>query len=219
MARLYTIPVYAWFGLLGLLLVCPPTPASVSIDARAGVQTLQNPVTLKETTRSRYEVEFANSNLTNDHVELGLSFGGASVASVTDTFTTFDDLGMIQDTFEDKFRMYDVRLGMRLYPVNPDERMRIHPYVGGGLGYYWLVDSWKDTHLETIDSPYSEIVEEDSGKITVAKGFFPYVTAGVDIPITDQAALLFEYKHDFNKKEDGVDYGGGIYMLGMRFRW
>ena len=32
-------------------------------------------------------------------------------------------------------------------------------------------------------------------------------------------SLLLEYKQDFQKKEDGVDYGGSIYMVGMRFRW
>ena len=219
MAYTRLISVYSSLSLLGILLFSNPASGSISVDFKGGVQTVQNPISLQDTTRSRYEVEFANSNLVDDHIEVGLSFGGASVSSITDTYTTFDSLGMIQDTFEDKFRMYDVRLGMRLYPINPIDRMGIHPYVGGGLGYYWLVDSWKDTHLETINSPYSEITEEDSGSITLAKGFFPYVTAGMEITVTPQAALLLEYKQDFQKKEDGVDYGGSIYMVGMRFRW
>jgi len=138
---------------------------------------------------------------------------------VSDTYTTYDNIGMIQDTLEDNFRTYDVRLGLRLYPISPKKRGSIHPYVGGGVGYYWMVDEWKDTHLETVNSPYSEFVTEEKGRRSLAKGFFPYVTAGVDIPITDQAALLFEYKHDFMKKKDGADYGGNIFTAGLRFRW
>ena len=134
MAHTRTISVYR-LSLLGILLIVHSTSASVSVDVKAGLQTLQNPITLQETTRTRYEVELANSNLADEHVELGLSFGSASVTSVTDTYTTFDSLGMIQDTFEDKFRTYDVRLGMRLYPFNPNDHMGIHPYVGGGMGY------------------------------------------------------------------------------------
>ena len=91
--------------------------------------------------------------------------------------------------------------------------------MGGGVGYYWMVNDWEDKHLETVDSPYSEFRTKDDGHRTLADGFFPYVCAGVDIPITDQAALLVEYKYDFQKKEDGADYGGSIITAGMRFRW
>ena len=73
---------------------------------------------------------------------------------------------MIQDTLEDNFRTYDGRLGVRLYAISPEKEGSIHPYVGGGVGYYWMVDDWKDTHLETIDFPYSEFETKDDGDHT-----------------------------------------------------
>lgn len=218
MARLRTLYVYTLVGLLTALFSASPCMADFNIDVKAGLQTLDNPLTLEETTRTRFEVELAGTTPMSDNLEITLGFGGASVSSVSDTYTTYDHVGMIQDTLEDTFRTYDVRLGLRLYPFSMEESV-IHPYVGGGIGYYWMVDEWKDTHLETIDSPYQEFVTEDEGDYTLSEGFFPYLSAGVDIPISDQAALLFEYKYDFQKKEDGADYGGSIFTAGLRFRW
>ena len=65
----------------------------------------------------------------------------------------------------------------------------------------------------------SEFETKDDGDYTLADGFFPYLLAGVDIPINDQIAVLLEYKHDFQKKEDGADYGGDIFTAGLRIRW
>ena len=201
------------------LMVTTPCFASFNIDVKAGLQSLENPLTLEKTSRTRIGVEIAGTTPASDNVEICLGFGGASVTSATDVSTTYDHLGMIQDTVKDEFRTYDFRLGVRVYPISPEKSDSIHPYVGGGIGYYWLVDEWTDTHLETTNSPYSEFSTEDKGHFSLAKGFFPYLTAGVDIPITDQAALLFEYTHDFMKKKDGADYGGDMFMAGMRFRW
>ncbi len=219
MARTRTLHIYTAIGLLAACFGVTPCLAQFSIDVKAGLQTLDNPLTLEETSRTRFEIEMAAMAPASDHIEFTLGLGGASVSTVEDTYTAYDDVGMIQDTLEDNFRTYDLRLGVRLYPISPEQSAGMHPYVGGGVGYYWMVDQWKDSHLETVDSPYSEYSTEDRGHTTLADGFFPYLTAGVDIPITDQAALLFEYKHDFMKKKDGANYGGGIITAGLRFRW
>ncbi|MCF7975567.1 MAG: hypothetical protein K9N55_17255 [Phycisphaerae bacterium] len=219
MVRTRTIPIHLLVGLFLVGFMTTPCLADFSIDVKAGLQTLDNPLTLEETSRTRFEVELAGTTPASDNLEITFAFGGASVTSATDTYTSYDAFGMIQDTLEDTFRTYDFRLGLRLYPLAPPDSDSIHPYVGGGVGYYWLVDQWKDTHLETIDVPYTEFWTEDEGHTSIADGFFPYVCAGVDIPITDQAALLFEYKHDFMKKKDGANYGGNIFTAGMRFRW
>ncbi len=219
MARIRTLSIHSLIGLMVVFFMTNPVLASFNIDVKAGLQSLQNPLTLKDTSRTRFEVELAGTTAASDYLELTMAFGGASVASAIDTYTKYDNIGMIQDTLEDNFQTYDFRLGLRLHAVSPEETDRIHPYIGAGVGYYWLVDEWKDTHLETVNSPYSEFVTKDKGHNTLAKGVFPYVTAGVDIPITDQVALLFEYKYDFLKKKDGADYGGHIMTAGMRFRW
>jgi hypothetical protein len=219
MVRTRTLYVYTLIGLLAAFFSVTPCSAQFSVDVKAGLQTLDNPLTLKETSRTRFEVEVATMAPANDHLEFTLGFGGASVSSIEDTYTTYDNIGMIQDTLEDNFRTFDLRLGLRLYPISPEKTASVHPYVGGGVGYYWMVDEWKDTHLETVNSPYSEFSTEDKGRTTLARGFFPYLSAGIDIPITDQVALLIEYKHDFMKKKDGADYGGGIITAGARFRW
>ena len=215
MARLRTLYVYTLIGLLTVFSMASPCVASISLDLKAGIQTLNNPLTLKDTTRTRYEVELAGTTPISDNLEICLGFGGASVSTVKDTYTTYDDYGMIQETLEDKFRTYDLRLGVRLYAISPEKEGSIHPYVGGGVGYYWMVDDWKDTYLQTNPN----LKTEDDGNYTLAEGLFPYVIAGVDIPITDQAALLFEYKHDFQKTKDGADYGGDIFTAGLRIRW
>ena len=216
MARLRTLYVYTALILGGLAY---PATASVGVAIKGGVQSLQNPLTLEDSTRSRFEAEFSTSSLTNEHLELTLGIGGVSVASASDTYTTYDSYGTIQDTYEDKFRMYDVRLGARLYPLNPCTSPDPKVYVGGGLGYYWLMDHWEDTHIETVDSQSLVIEDKTDGRITTSKGFFPYVTAGLDIPFHENASLLFEFQYDFAKKDKGVDYGGAMYMLGLRVRW
>ena len=205
--------------LLLTVALCPSTWAVINMDLKVGTQTLQHPWTGEETTRTRYEISVAGTPDDNDQIEISLAFGGCSVGHAQDTVTTYDSYGMLQDTYEDNYRMYDVRLGLRLYPIPLNDRNCIHPYVGAGLGYYWMVNDWDFTHLETTDSPYSEYWEEASGHTNISKGLFPFVTAGVDIPLSDQAALLFEYQHDFEKTDNGFDYGDNIYMLGLRLSW
>lgn len=207
-------------GTLLLTVVLSPSAwAVINMDFKAGTQTLQHPWTLEQTTRPRYEISVAGTPYDNDQLEIALAFGGCSVGHATDTVTAYDSYGMLQDTYEDHFRMYDLRLGLRIYPISPEDRGCIHPYVGAGLGYYWMVNDWDYTHLETIDSPYSEYWEEDNGHTNISKGLFSFVTAGVDIPLSDQVALLFEFQHDFQKTDGGVDYGDSIYMLGLRMTW
>ncbi len=203
----------------GVLLSAVPAWATVSMDLKVGTQTLDNPLTLERTTRPRYEIAVAGTSPGNDQVEVALAFGGCSVAHTKDVLTTYDSYGMLQDTYDDHYRMYDLRLGLRLYPVSPDELDSIHPYVGAGLGYYWLVDDWTFNHFETIDSPYSEYEENDRGHLSISKGLFPFVVAGVDVPLSDQVGLLFEFQHDFQKLDDGADYGGSLYTIGLRLKW
>lgn len=204
--------------LCGVFLMTVPALATISVDLNIGTQTLDNPLTLERTTRPRYEIAVAGTSPDNDQIEVALAFGGCSVAQAKDVLTTYDSYGMLQDTYIDRYRMYDLRLGLRLYAVSPEELDSIHPYVGAGMGYYWLADDWTYSHLETTDSPYSEYQQDKHGHKTISNGLFPFVVAGIDVPFSDQVALLFEYQHDFQKKDNGADYGGNIFTLGLRVK-
>ena len=61
-------------------------------------------------------------------------------------------------------------------------------------------------------------IEEDEGRDRLAHGFFPFLTAGVNVPLNAMSELLFEFQFDFEKKDAGWDLGGPIFMLGLRFR-
>ena len=75
---------------------------------------------------------------------------------------------------------------------------------------------WEDTYVETGASYV--YIEEDKGRDRLARGFFPFISAGVNLPINSMSELLFEFQFDFEKKDAGWDLGGPIFLLGLRFR-
>ncbi len=217
MARLRTLSMHTL--LMMVALTSNAAWAVVNMDLKVGTQTLDNPWTYEQTTRARYEFSVGGTPYDNDHLEMAFAFGGCSVATIEDVVTTYDSIGMLQDTYEDRYRMYDIRLSLRAYLLPLEERDCIHPYVGAGIGYYWLVNDWTFTHYQTDDRDYSEYWEETNGHTNISRGLFPFVMAGIDVPLSDQAALLFEYQHDFQKTDEGLDYGGGIFTVGFRMTW
>jgi len=192
------------------------------VALKIGAQTVDDPIDLEKTTKTRIEVEFASPVMCDGHLDLALGIGGSSFGSLHDDYG-YDDAGVwVEEHYLDDLSMVDVRLAARLYPFGYDETLR--PYVGAGLGYFWFLDRWEYTYAETFEDPFfpgtfHTAVDEDAGVDTMAHGFFPFVTAGLAIGVSENIELLFEFQYDIDKEDEGIDLSGPIYMFGGRVRF
>lgn len=192
------------------------------IGFRVGAQTLDSPVSLEKTTRTRYELEVASQVFLDGHLDFAFIFGGSSLGTFRDEYVDVIDDVLIEEFYEDKLSLLDVRAAARLYPFGQSRPIR--PYVGAGVGYFWFRDDWADEYYETFEDPlfpgsfitFAEAAEDTE---TLAHGFFPFLLAGMTVPIGDNFEFLFEFECDLEKEDEGFDFGGPIYMFGARFRF
>jgi outer membrane protein W len=189
---------------------------------KVGAQTLEDPVDLDKTARARLELELSSPLLFDEHVDFALAFGGSFLGTHTETYTDTVDGTFIDDLYTDRLWLLDIRLAARLYPLGDSSRIR--PYVGAGVGYFWFRDHWENEYSDTFEDPLSPgtfltVTDTAKGTANLAQGFFPFVVAGVTVPLSSRAELMAEFQYDFDKKNSGFDFGGPIYMLGGRFRF
>lgn len=212
--------------LVGIVLSCSARGIAASgpgLALKVGAQTVEDPIdTDKKTTRTRFEIEISTAKFFDEHADLAFAFGGSSLGSFSETYTDYAHGVYMEDTYRDDLAVLDLRLAARLYPLGADSEIR--PYIGAGIGYFWLLDEWRDTYTDTIQDPvfpdvYHTYIDEYEGSDTPAEGFFPFVTAGVTFPIGEHGELLLEVQYDFDKEDHGFDLGGPIYMIGGRFRF
>jgi hypothetical protein len=211
--------------LSAIILLCWATTCSAGgpgIGFKVGAQTLDSPSDLEKTTRARFEVEISSPRFGNDLFDLALTFGGSSLGSYHDDYAGYDDDVLIEEFYSDHYSLFDIRLAGRLYPLG--DNSRIKPYVGAGIGYFWFLDSWEYEYYETYEDPffpgvfytYSEAVD---GNDTLANGLFPFVTAGLMVPIASNFELQLEVQYHYDKEDSGFDFGGPVYMFGCHFRF
>ncbi len=206
---------------LGWTAVC--TAASgPGIGIKVGAQTITDPVDLDKTTRARLELEIASPLLWDEHVDFALGFGGSYLGSHTEQYTDTVDGTYIDDLYTDRLSLFDIRLAARLYPLGDNSRIR--PYIGAGIGYFWFRDYWENEYSDTFEDPYfpgryETVYDHAEGDVTLAQGFFPFALAGITLPLGSHAEIMFEFQYDFDKKDEGFDLGGPIYMFGARFRF
>lgn len=192
------------------------------IGIKVGANTVDSPIDGDKTTRGRLDVEVCSGLLADDHLDFALSVGGSSFGTskfedaYTDSGVFYDDL------YKDRLSLIDVRLAARFYPLGSESVIR--PYFGGGVGYFWLEDSWHDHYYTTIEDSrfpgvYHTYEDQDKGQDSLADGFFPFVTVGITVPIKSHFELLVEAQYDFDKKDSGYDLSGPVYMFGARFRF
>lgn len=188
---------------------------------KIGAQTLDSVVDGQETTRLRVEAELSTGMIADDHADFFLSVGGSPLGD-SEYVDSYESGGnFYEDYYTDTFSMIDVRLGARLYPLGHNSSIR--PHIGGGIGYYWLRDDYSDDYYTWVPDPlypgdYLQYYDYADGSETISDAFFPFITAGISAPISDNLELLFEFEYDFGKDESGVDLGGPIYMIGARIR-
>jgi hypothetical protein len=188
------------------------------IGIKGGAQTLTNPWTDTKTTRARLEIELCTPKLLDDHFDVAATFGFSSLGSRSSGSTSIED-GLIVDRWsEDDLSLYDLRLAVRFFPVG-HERTVVSPYVGAGLGYFLFIDKWEDTVTATDPESFASATDVTGQTETVAEGLFPFVVAGLNVPLGDNAELLFEVEYDIEKENNGFDLGGPIYMAGCRLRF
>jgi hypothetical protein len=192
------------------------------IGLKVGAQTVEDPIDLGKTTRARIDLEVSSPLLGDEHVDFAFTVGGLSLGSFSDYYVDVVDDVIIEEYYDDRLNLLDVRLAARLYPLGDNSRIR--PHIGAGIGYFWFLDDWDYEYAETFEDPlfpgtFYTIVEQYEGTDTVARGFFAFVTAGVSVPVGSNAELMFEFQYDYDKEDAGFDLGGPIYMFGARFRF
>jgi len=192
------------------------------IGIKVGAQTLTDPVTLDKTTRARLDLEVSSPMVADEHLDFALNVGGLSLGSFHDYYTDVVDDTIIEESYTDRLSVLDVRVMARLYPLGNHGWVR--PYLGAGLGYFWLLDDWEDEYVESFPDPvhpdeYHTTVTHDEGVDTLAHGFFSFIVLGATVPIGDNGELIFEFQHDYGKQDGDYDVGGPIYMFGARFRF
>jgi hypothetical protein len=210
---------------LAVLLVQAATCGASSgpgIGVKIGAQTVTDPVDLDKTTRARVDLEISSPLLLDEHLDFAFTLGGLSLGSFEDYYSDFVGDTLIEEFYCDDLSVFDIRLAVRLYPLGDSSRVR--PYVGAGVGYFWLNDWWEYEYAETFPDPvfpdvYHTLIERDEGFDTIADGFFPFVMAGLTLPLGHHGELIFEFQYDFEKEDSGFDLGGPIYMLGGRVRF
>ena len=193
-----------------------------AIGFKVGSQTMDSPTDFDKTTRARFELELASPRFGNDYFDLALTFGGSSLGSYHDEYAGFDDGVLIEEFYTDHYSLFDLRLAGRLYPLGDSSRLK--PYVGAGIGYFWFLDSWEYEYYETYEDPYIPGVfytylETVDGRDTLAHGLFPFVTAGLTVPVASNFELQFEVQYHYDKEDSGLDFGGPVYMFGCLFRF
>ena len=192
------------------------------IGIKVGAQTIDSPSDFDKTTRARVELEFASPRFGNDYFDLALTLGGSSLGSYHDQYEEFDNDVLIEEYYSDHYSLFDIRLAGRLYPLG--DNSQIKPYVGAGVGYFWFLDSWEYEYYETYEDPYipgifHTYIEAGDGRDTIANGLFPFVTAGLMVPIASNFELQFEVQYHYDKQDSGFDLGRPVYMFGCLFRF
>jgi hypothetical protein len=192
------------------------------IGFKVGAQTFKNPSDSEKTTRGRFEVEISSPRFGDGLFDLALTLGGSSLGSYHDDFAGYDGDVLIEEFYSDHYSLFDIRLAGRLYPLG--DNSQIKPYVGAGIGYFWFFDSWDYEYDETYeDPPFSGIFytysEVGDGRDTLAKGLFPFVTAGLAVPVGSNFELQFEVQYHYDKEDSGFDFGGPAYMFGCQYRF
>ena len=198
------------------------TGSGPSFGFKVGGQTIESPTSSGKTTRTRFELELATPRFGDDYFDMALSFGGSSLGTFHDDYAGFEDDVFIEEFYTDSYSVLDLRLAARLYPLGDSDG--IQPYVGAGIGYFWFRDSWEYEYYDTYEDPfipgvfYTYTGGED-GSDNLAKGFFPFVTAGLNIPVASNFELQFEVQYHYDKEDSGFDFGGPAYMFGCLVRF
>ena len=193
-----------------------------AVGVKIGAQTLENPSDFDKTTRARFEVELASPRFGNGYFDMALIFGGSSLGSYHDDFAFYDDDVLIEEFYSEHYSLFDLRLAGRLYPLGDNSRVK--PYIGAGVGYFWFISSWEYEYYETYEDPYwpdvfETYAEAGDGSDTLANGLFPFITAGLMVPVGSNFELQFEIQYHYDKEDSGFDFGGPVYMLGGVFRF
>jgi len=196
--------------------------SGLGIGVKIGAQTLEDPIDRDTTTRARLDLEISSPRLARGHLDFAFTFGGSSLGTFDEDYVDVVDDTVIEESYTDRFSVLDARLMVRLYPLGNHSRIR--PHLGAGIGYYWFLDYWEYEYEETFEDPlfpgtFHTFTEEEEGTDTLANGLFPFVTAGVTVPLGPHFEAMFEFQYDFDKKDDDFDLGGPIYMFGARFRF
>ena len=106
----------AWKGIVILLGItsCALAGNGPGVAFKVGVQTFESPVSLEDTTRTRYEMELASQLFANDRLDFALSVGGSSLGEHKDADSGVFEDGAVWELYStDEMSLIDIRLAAR----------------------------------------------------------------------------------------------------------
>ena len=72
------------------------------IGFKIGAQTLEHPVSQRDTTRTRYEIELSSQVFLDDHLDFALTVGGSSLGSFNDDYVDVIDGVLLEEYYSDR---------------------------------------------------------------------------------------------------------------------
>jgi hypothetical protein len=187
-------------GLVLLLSALALTAAGCSIAVKGGVHSFHSSEIedLRDTaTLSVWELEFGVYEFAGQRADLAVAVDLPEGPEGTD--------------------FQDFRVSGR-YHFRHDRRWS--PYVGGGAGWYrWFTkDSFTipPEFCDWVISPEECTVLES---VELSSGFYPHLTAGLNVGLGKSVDFVFEGRYDFAKRDGEYDFSSSQLVLGIRGRF
>jgi len=96
----------------------------------------------------------------------------------------------------------------------------INPYIGTGINYFNYYITHNEIGALVGGDWLFNYYEIDSKSRTLSHGYNPCVSIGVYIPLKDwggwKLGMLLEDRFDFQKSDNGIDFSGHIFSVGIR---
>ena len=143
----------AGFGLAILLMwsTCGLAASGPGIGFKVGVQTLESPINLEDTTRTRFEFELSSARFFDDHFDLAFTAGRLLAGFLHHRICRRDRWRVHRRRPTSTTSASSISAWPRFYPLG--DASEIRPYVGAGVGYFWFFDRWDYDYAETFEVP------------------------------------------------------------------
>lgn len=115
----------------------------------------------------------------------------------------------------------DLYLTTRYFPFRYRFK-KFLPYLGAGVGWYrYFVEFHEDVLSNcVIIGPETLLCEKDTETTaeTISSGYFPLAMIGANMHLFGNYDLVFEFRHDFNKENTGIDFSNNTLLFGIRWK-
>lgn len=113
-----------------------------------------------------------------------------------------------------RIRFADTRLAARFQLFN---YKHFNPYFGTGAGWFRLLSNVTGVGRKVSSGFYYDIYEVKEETNTLASGFFPFIEAGIVVPISTKYSIRFSGRKDYSKDDGEIDMSGSHYLISVIF--